>query len=80
MPGPVWAKHEKGHDETPGICPQPRKTVTAPDEYLETEESAGGDAAEYSGREDAVSVDAKPSACRICHGITGDGLGSCFIG
>ncbi|MCH8933827.1 MAG: hypothetical protein IH923_12260, partial [Nitrospinae bacterium] len=35
LSGPALAKHEMGHDETSGICPQPRNTVTAPDEFLQ---------------------------------------------
>ncbi len=78
LPCPVWAKHEKGHDETSGICPQPRKTVTAPDEYLKLKNPLETTPQNILAGKTLFQVDAKPSACRICHGISGDGLGILF--
>ena len=78
LPGAVWAKHEKGHDETSGICPQPRKTVTAPDEFLSLKNPLTATPQNILAGQTLFQVDAKPSACRVCHGISGDGLGIMF--
>ena len=78
LPGTVWAKHEKGHDETSGICPQPRKTVTAPDPFLQLKNPLPATPQSVLAGETLFQVDAQPSACRICHGISGDGLGIMF--
>lgn len=78
LPGPVVAKHEKGHDEVSGICPQPRKTVTAPSEYLKLQNPLEATPQNILAGKTLFHVDAKPSACRICHGISGDGLGILF--
>ena len=78
LPGPVWAKHEMGHDETSGICPQPRQTVTAPDEFLQLKNPLTATPQNVLAGQTLFQVDAKPSACRICHGISGDGLGIMF--
>ncbi len=78
LPGPVWAKHEKGHEEPSSICPQPRKTVTAPDDYLILKNPLETTPQNILAGKTLFQVDAKPSACRICHGISGDGLGILF--
>jgi len=77
-PGPLWGKHEKGHDETSGICPQPRKTVTAPDDFLQLKNPLTPTPQNILAGKTLFQVDAKPSACRVCHGISGDGLGVMF--
>ncbi len=78
LPGPVRAKHEKGHVEPSSICPQPRKTVTAPDEYLKLKNPLEATPQNILAGKTLFQIDAKPSACRICHGISGDGLGILF--
>ncbi len=78
LPGPALAKHEKGHDETSGICPQPRNTVTAPEEFLQLKNPLAATPQNILAGKTLFQVDAKPSACRICHGISGDGLGILF--
>jgi mono/diheme cytochrome c family protein len=78
LPGPVVASHEKGHDGTSGICPQPRKTVTAPGEYLKLKNPLEATPQNILAGETLFQIDAKPSACRVCHGISGDGLGILF--
>jgi len=59
-----------------GICPQNRKTESAPGRYLEkvnplvpTKENVG------KGRK-LFFEDAKPTACKLCHGSRGNGNGS----
>ena len=77
FPGLVMAQQTK--EEGPsGICPQPRKTVTAPDKYLRLENPLEVTPSNILAGKTLFQVDAKPSACRICHGISGDGLGIMF--
>ncbi len=71
--------HSEGHGG-PGICPQARTTVQAPDDYLNrknpfepTEENL------YEG-ESLFQVDAQPTACKICHGAGGNGFGMMATG
>jgi mono/diheme cytochrome c family protein len=78
FPGPVVASHEEGHEEPSGICPQPRKTVTAPGEYLKLKNPLEATPQNILAGETLFQIDAKPSACRVCHGISGDGLGILF--
>ena len=78
LPGPVAAKHEKGHEASHGICPQPRKTVKAPEEFLKKKNPLAATPQNILAGETLFQVDAKPSACRLCHGISGDGLGIMF--
>jgi mono/diheme cytochrome c family protein len=78
IPGPVVAQQEKGQEEPSGICPQPRKTVTAPDEYLKLKNPVETTPQNILAGKTLFYVDAKPTACRVCHGISGDGLGILF--
>lgn len=78
LPGTLWAEDKKGLDEPSGICPQPRKTVTAPDEYLRLQNPIEASPQNILAGKTLFQVDAKPSACRVCHGLSGDGLGIIF--
>lgn len=78
LSGPAYAKHELGHEESAGICPQPRKTVAAPDEFLKLRNPLTATPQNVLAGKTLFQVDAKPSACRLCHGISGDGLGVMF--
>jgi len=78
LPGSVIAQQEKGFEKPSGICPQPRNTVTAPDEYLKLKNPLEATPPNLLAGKTLFYVDAKPSACRICHGISGDGLGIMF--
>jgi len=78
LPGPAVAKHKKGHDETSGICPQPRMTVTAPAEFLALKNPLEATPPNILAGKTLFHVDAKPTACRVCHGMSGDGLGILF--
>jgi len=78
FPGLVIAKHGKDHNEASGICPQPRNTVTAPYEYLKLQNPLETTPQNILAGKTLFHVDAKPSACKICHGISGDGLGILF--
>jgi mono/diheme cytochrome c family protein len=78
LPGPAVAKHKKGHDEALGICPQPRQTVKAPEKYLKLRNSLEATPQNILAGKTLFRVDAKPTACKVCHGISGDGLGTLF--
>lgn len=78
LSGPAFAKHAKEHQEGPGICPQPRQTVTAPDEFLKLKNPLTATPQNVLAGQTLFQVDAKPSPCRLCHGISGDGLGIMF--
>ena len=77
-PDGVWAQKRKVFDETSGLCPQPRKTVTAPDEFLELKNPLEATPQNILAGKTLFHVDAEPSACRVCHGISGNGLGILF--
>jgi cytochrome c2 len=76
--GPVIAQQKMGIEEPSGICPQPRKTVTAPDEFLKLKNPLEATPQNILAGKTLFRVDAKPSACKVCHGISGDGLGILF--
>ncbi len=61
-----------------GVCPQPRKTATAPREFLSKTNPlpASGDMVE-TGKALFLQT-AQPVACAMCHGNNGDGQG--FMG
>ena len=74
----AWAQKKKIFNEPSGICPQPRKTVTAPDEYLKLTNPLEATPQNILAGKTLFQVDAEPSPCRICHGISGNGLGILF--
>ena len=58
-----------------GICPQNRKTERAPGRYLEKVNPLAPNKNIEKGRK-LFSEDAKPTACKHCHGSKGNGNGS----
>ncbi len=78
LPGSVFAKHEKGHEVSRGICPQPRQTVTAPEEFLKKKNPLEVTPQNILAGKTLFHMDAQPSSCRVCHGVSGDGLGIMF--
>jgi len=64
--------------ESRGICPQPRKTLKAPDEYLKMHNPLAASRENILAGQTLFQVDAQPHACRVCHGVSGDGLGILF--
>lgn len=71
-PGPA---DMQGHT---GICPQPRQTPTAPAEYLEKKNPLEPTRENILAGKTLFHFDAQPHACRLCHGLTGNGLGILF--
>ncbi len=65
-------------DETSGICPQPRHTPQAPVEYDTMTNPLEPTARNLTAGEALFKIDAKPTACKVCHGLGGDGLGIIF--
>ncbi len=58
-----------------GVCPQPRKTAKAPQEFLaKTNPMPGSDAAIQAGKTLFLQT-AQPVACAMCHGDKGNGQG-----
>ena len=55
-----------------GNCPQPRKTKAAPSNVASMDKTASADAA---NGELIYTKNAKPMACKMCHGDKGDGAG-----
>jgi hypothetical protein len=76
--GPVMAQQNKGTEEISGICPQPRQTVTAPDGFLKLDNPLEVTPANILAGKTLFHVDAKPTACRVCHGMSGNGMGILF--
>jgi mono/diheme cytochrome c family protein len=61
-----------------GVCPQPRKTATAPQDFLsKTNPLPKSDANIQAGKTLFLQT-AQPIACAMCHGNAGDGQG--FMG
>ena len=66
--------HGMGHMGK-GSCPQVRFTVSAPDEFLKLKNPLKSDSKNLFAGESFFHTDAQPTACKICHGSTGNGMG-----
>ena len=66
--------HGMGHMGR-GSCPQVRFTVPAPDEFLRLKNPLKPDSINLFAGESLFHTDAQPTACKICHGSTGNGMG-----
>ena len=58
-----------------GVCPQPRKTQQAPDEFLAKVNPLPASAGHVQAGKKLFMETAKPLACMNCHGTRGDGAG-----
>ena len=70
--------HHKHHGEGrrgAGICPQTRTTVNAPEEDYNKKNPLGPSRKNLDAGESLYNLLAEPSACKICHGAEGNGLG-----
>ncbi len=61
-----------------GVCPQPRKTVKAPEEFLEKTNPLPASAGAINAGKILFLQTAQPVACAMCHGNEGNGQG--FMG
>ena len=59
-----------------GICPQNRKTKTAPGGYLRKTNPLVPTKENIQKGKNLFLKDTKPTACKLCHGIRGNGNGS----
>lgn len=58
-----------------GICPQIRKTVQAPANIMSQKNPIEKNREVLYAGESLFQIEAQPTACKICHGVTGNGLG-----
>lgn len=58
-----------------GICPQKRVTLQAPDEFLNMKNPLKKNSENIFAGEALFQTDAHPTACKVCHGPTGNGFG-----
>ena len=58
-----------------GVCPQPRSTPNAPDKFLKIKNPLKSIRSNILGGKELFHFEAQPTACKICHGIKGNGLG-----
>jgi len=65
-------------DEVPGLCPQTRDTIPAPDEYSQMKNMVELTEENILAGDNLYNSTAKPIPCIICHGIKGDGIGLIF--
>lgn len=70
--GGMTAKAQTAGTATKGPCPQPRKTQSAPAHLAKTGIPTG---AKVKAGEKIFQKTAKPMACKMCHGINGEGNG-----
>ncbi|SVD10311.1 uncharacterized protein METZ01_LOCUS363165 [marine metagenome] len=58
-----------------GICPQPRTTKKAPSSYIRKQNPLPATAKNVGRGKVLYQKEAKPTACKMCHGIRGNGNG-----
>jgi len=58
-----------------GICPQSRKTEKAPSRYTLKRNPLFANKKNIERGKSLYQMDAKPTACKMCHGIRGNGNG-----
>jgi len=58
-----------------GICPQDRFTAQAPEDISNRPNPLEPSQEVLYAGESLFQVDVQPAACKICHGVTGNGLG-----
>ena len=78
----TWGAHpakkiEDGLEFLP-LCPQVRKTQQAPDAFLRLKNPLPASPENIFAGQTLFHFDAKPGPCRVCHGISGNGLGILF--
>lgn len=66
--------HGKGRRGS-GFCPQARSTPPAPDEYLKKKNPLESTRDIVEKGKALFQYEAQPTACKVCHGSLGNGLG-----
>lgn len=64
--------------QPPGICPQERNTPQAPEPFLKMTNPLEPTSENLRAGEALFKIDAQPTACKVCHGYGGDGMGVIF--
>lgn len=81
--GPMMMRHGKGPGVHPhsmgfggkGICPQPRVTAQAPDDIYHLKNPFKPTQKNLDLGKSLFRRDVQPTACKVCHGVTGNGMG-----
>jgi len=63
-----------------GICPQSRKTEKAPSRYTLKQNPLFATTKNIERGKSLYQMEAKPTACKMCHGIKGNGNGRLAVG
>ncbi|OGW15187.1 MAG: cytochrome C [Nitrospinae bacterium RIFCSPLOWO2_12_FULL_47_7] len=58
-----------------GVCPQMRTVPQAPDTFIAMKNPLSSTAKSRNAGESLFQLQAEPTACKICHGPNGNGLG-----
>ena len=66
--------HGMGHMGK-GSCPQSRFTALAPDGFLKLKNPLIPSSENLVAGESFFHTDAQPTACKVCHGLIGNGMG-----
>ena len=72
---PLIAERSKYLVIASGICPQPRNTKQAPPKYKQKINPLLATTQNIEKGKLLYQVEAKPTACKMCHGIRGNGNG-----
>ena len=67
-----------GEGRVSGICPQIRNTPQAPKSFQGLTNPLDPTKKNLSAGETLFKIDAQPTACKVCHGYGGDGMGIIF--
>ena len=71
---PLITEHSKHFVIASGICPQPRNTKQAPPKYKQKINPLLATTQDIEKGKLLYQVEAKPTACKMCHGIRGNGI------
>ena len=88
LAGPMMMRHGKGpgmhlHSQGfagKGVCPQPRVTAQAPEEIYHMKNSLQPTQKNLDAGKSLFRTDSQPTACKICHGVQGNGFGMMALG
>lgn len=81
--GPMMMRHGKGPGVHPhsmgfggkGFCPQSRFTAQAPDDIYHLKNPLKPTQKNLDLGKSLFRRDVQPTACKVCHGVTGNGMG-----
>ena len=63
-----------------GVCPQPRYTPAAPEKFLKMTNPLSSSYSNILAGKEIFQFEAQPTACKVCHGAVGNGLGPMATG